>query len=273
MERLELEAALRLAVERDRASRPLPAADRAERLDRRALGSRPRSTGSIPDRGLLGPEEFMPVAEATGSAAAIGDSCSSMRCTSSLTGAGQARRCGCRSACRRASSRTPASIGRSATRSTPAASTPARCAWRSPRAPSARTPRRSPRRFARSRRPACGSRSATSDRAPRSFSRLRQLPIDALKIHRASSAHSASPTRTRRSSARWSSSATRSGSSVVADGVETEAQLESLRELGCDAAQGDLIGPPATEEQTRRAAGRRGRVARPPAERVITLAA
>ncbi len=37
---------------------------------------------------------------------------------------------------------------------------------------------------------------------------------------------------------------------MVADGVETEAQLESVRELGCDAAQGQLIGPPATEEQT-----------------------
>ena len=40
------------------------------------------------------------------------------------------------------------------------------------------------------------------------------------------------------------------GLGVIADGVETEAQLEQLRELGCDAAQGDLIGPPVSAEQT-----------------------
>ncbi len=32
-------------------------------------------------------------------------------------------------------------------------------------------------------------------------------------------------------------------------GVETEAQLEQLRELGCDAAQGPLIGPLVSAEQ------------------------
>ena len=51
------------------------------------------------------------------------------------------------------------------------------------------------------------------------------------------------------------------GLDVVAEGVETEAQLERLRELGCDAAQGDLIGPPAARGAGSRAAGRRGRVA------------
>ena len=40
------------------------------------------------------------------------------------------------------------------------------------------------------------------------------------------------------------------GLGIVADGVETEAQLEQLRELGCDAAQGQLIGAPVTGEQT-----------------------
>jgi len=39
------------------------------------------------------------------------------------------------------------------------------------------------------------------------------------------------------------------GFGVVADGVETAAQLDQLRELRCDAAQGDLIAPPVTAEQ------------------------
>jgi EAL domain-containing protein (putative c-di-GMP-specific phosphodiesterase class I) len=39
------------------------------------------------------------------------------------------------------------------------------------------------------------------------------------------------------------------GLAVVAGGVETGAQLDRLRELGCDSAQGNLIGPPVTGEQ------------------------
>ena len=34
------------------------------------------------------------------------------------------------------------------------------------------------------------------------------------------------------------------GISVVGEGVETEAQLDELRDLGCDAAQGFLFAPP-----------------------------
>jgi len=34
------------------------------------------------------------------------------------------------------------------------------------------------------------------------------------------------------------------GLRIVAEGVETEPQLERLRGLGCDLAQGWLIGPP-----------------------------
>ena len=39
------------------------------------------------------------------------------------------------------------------------------------------------------------------------------------------------------------------GLDVVAEGVETEAQLDQLRELGCDAAQGYAIGRPVSGEQ------------------------
>ena len=38
------------------------------------------------------------------------------------------------------------------------------------------------------------------------------------------------------------------GLTVVAEGVETDAQLAHLRELGCDGAQGYLFSPPVPEE-------------------------
>jgi EAL domain-containing protein (putative c-di-GMP-specific phosphodiesterase class I) len=39
------------------------------------------------------------------------------------------------------------------------------------------------------------------------------------------------------------------GAVVVAEGVETEAQLQRLASLGCDSAQGYLIGRPAPAEK------------------------
>ena len=39
------------------------------------------------------------------------------------------------------------------------------------------------------------------------------------------------------------------GATVVAEGVETEAELERLANLGCDTAQGYLIGRPAPPDQ------------------------
>ncbi len=39
------------------------------------------------------------------------------------------------------------------------------------------------------------------------------------------------------------------GLTVVAEGVETDAQLAQLRALGCDGAQGYLFGPAVPEDQ------------------------
>jgi EAL domain-containing protein (putative c-di-GMP-specific phosphodiesterase class I) len=81
------------------------------------------------------------------------------------------------------------------------------------------------------------------------LARLRELPIDALKIHQSFTAGlGTSPE---------DSAVVRAlvelghaiGLDVVAEGVETEAQLEHLRELGCDAAQGYAIGRPVSGEQ------------------------
>lgn len=63
------------------------------------------------------------------------------------------------------------------------------------------------------------------------------------------------------------------GLELLAEGVETEDQLALLRELGCDAVQGFLVGRPMPPE---RVAGwlaehRQGRAASPAASRVVTL--
>jgi EAL domain-containing protein (putative c-di-GMP-specific phosphodiesterase class I) len=82
-----------------------------------------------------------------------------------------------------------------------------------------------------------------------SFSHLRRLPIDALKIH----ASLVMAVRRSEADASIVGALVRLGHAlgldVVADGVETEAQLDRLRELGCDHAQGGPIGPPMTGER------------------------
>ena len=91
-----------------------------------------------------------------------------------------------------------------------------------------------------------------------SLSYLKRFPVEALKIdrsfidglgrehrgheHRRSDRHA---------------SRTRSGSSAVAEGLETATQLEALRVIGCDFAQGYLLGHPLPAERRRRQPGRR----------------
>jgi diguanylate cyclase (GGDEF)-like protein len=82
-----------------------------------------------------------------------------------------------------------------------------------------------------------------------SLGRLRELPIDALKIHESFVAGlGASPAHASVLSALVELGHAL-GLDVVAEGVETEAQLEQLRALGCDAAQGYAIGRPVSGEQ------------------------
>jgi diguanylate cyclase (GGDEF)-like protein len=83
-----------------------------------------------------------------------------------------------------------------------------------------------------------------------SLSRLRELPVDALKIHR-SFIHALGESDEDASIVIALIELGHAlGLGVIADGVDTETQLEQLREFGCDAAQGDLIGGAVSGEQT-----------------------
>ena len=82
-----------------------------------------------------------------------------------------------------------------------------------------------------------------------SFSRLRQLPIDLIKIHEGFVRALGDCDADASIVGALVELGHALGLSVIADGVETEAQLDQLRELGCDGAQGDLIGPAMTGEQ------------------------
>jgi diguanylate cyclase (GGDEF)-like protein len=83
-----------------------------------------------------------------------------------------------------------------------------------------------------------------------SLSRLRELPIDLLKINGTFIQALGESQEDASIVVALIELGHALGLGIVADGVETEAQLEQLRELGCDAAQGRLIGPPVTGEQT-----------------------
>jgi diguanylate cyclase (GGDEF)-like protein len=82
-----------------------------------------------------------------------------------------------------------------------------------------------------------------------SLSRLRELPVDELKLHESFIAPVGSAPEDASVVGALVELGHSLGLAVVAEGVEHESQIEQLRELGCDAAQGYAIGPPVPEEQ------------------------
>lgn len=97
-----------------------------------------------------------------------------------------------------------------------------------------------------------------------SLSHLRTLPVDELKIDRTFVA--GLDERDSRAHATIRSilaMAAEFGVGVVAEGIETEQQLDALRGLGCAQGQGFLLGPPVEASRFRRA------VARSPARRLL----
>ena len=98
---------------------------------------------------------------------------------------------------------------------------------------------------------ATGVRLALSDfgSSTASLSSVRRLPIDAVNIHESFVKALGRSEQDGLIVGALVALGHALGLAVVAGGVETGAQLDRLRELGCDSAQGRLIGPPVTGEQ------------------------
>jgi diguanylate cyclase (GGDEF)-like protein len=86
------------------------------------------------------------------------------------------------------------------------------------------------------------------------LSRLRELPLDALKLHESFIAPLGCQPEDASLVGALVDLGHALGLAVVAEGVEHESQIEQLRELGCDAAQGYAIGRPVSEDQLAAAA-------------------
>jgi diguanylate cyclase (GGDEF)-like protein/PAS domain S-box-containing protein len=86
-----------------------------------------------------------------------------------------------------------------------------------------------------------------------SMSALKRFPIDALKIDRSFVGDIMSSSNARAIVAGTVVMAHSLGIRVIAEGVETEEQLEFLRSVHCDEAQGFLLSVPLTDEEMMRA--------------------
>jgi len=88
-----------------------------------------------------------------------------------------------------------------------------------------------------------------------SFSLLSQLPMSSIKIDRSFTGEIVHNPQMRELVAALVAFAQRLGVRAVAEGVETQAQLEILRDIGCDAAQGYLFGRPISFDEWRNRSG------------------
>jgi EAL domain-containing protein (putative c-di-GMP-specific phosphodiesterase class I) len=78
---------------------------------------------------------------------------------------------------------------------------------------------------------------------------LLRFPIHALKVDRSFIAPLPCSPHARAIIAAVTTMAHELGKVVIAEGVETDAQLAAVTELGCDFAQGYLLGRPGTEPE------------------------
>jgi EAL domain-containing protein (putative c-di-GMP-specific phosphodiesterase class I) len=84
-----------------------------------------------------------------------------------------------------------------------------------------------------------------------SLSSLHSLPVDGLKIDRSFVSRMPENQATRQMVRTIALLARGLDLAVIAEGVETAEQLDEVREMGCDYAQGYLIAPPLDPEQMR----------------------
>jgi EAL domain-containing protein (putative c-di-GMP-specific phosphodiesterase class I) len=82
-----------------------------------------------------------------------------------------------------------------------------------------------------------------------SLASLKRLPIDALKIHESFVTGLGSTPEEASIVGAVVELGHALGLGIVAEGVETDLQLAQLRSLGCDAAQGYLLGRPVPAEE------------------------
>jgi EAL domain-containing protein (putative c-di-GMP-specific phosphodiesterase class I) len=83
-----------------------------------------------------------------------------------------------------------------------------------------------------------------------SLARVLSLPIDIVKIGRAFIAELGRSPRANPPAAAIIAMAHASGRKVIAKGVETQAQRVTLKRVGCDRAQGYLLGRPGAAADT-----------------------
>jgi EAL domain-containing protein (putative c-di-GMP-specific phosphodiesterase class I) len=84
-----------------------------------------------------------------------------------------------------------------------------------------------------------------------SLSSLHSLPLDALKVDRSFVSRMTENPATTQLVRTIALLARGLGLAVIAEGVETQAQLDEVRAMGCDFAQGFLLAPPLEPEAMR----------------------
>jgi EAL domain-containing protein (putative c-di-GMP-specific phosphodiesterase class I) len=248
MQRLELETALRHAVERSELRvhyQPKVSIDGNAAV----AGLEALVRWQHPERGLIGPDQFMPLAEETGLSLAIGEYV-----------LGQALRQ--LSRWRRSKPNVSIAVNLSVGQLEDAglASVLAAALRSSGIDPGALWLEVTERALARNQEAAIralqslkamGLRIAIDDfgTGSSSLQSLKRWPVDMLKIHESFVAGLGSDPEEGPIVAAMVALGHALGLSVVAEGVETDAQLTALRSLGCDGAQGFLFGRPVPEEE------------------------